>query len=160
MQWLKSLSRAIIHDGKGARTDVESCRLDDPQPAVTNSDCASHFHTTSGAPSRPRISLDLAAAIIGHDAGEKAVQTLVRHYIRTDQIEQKKVVLSAWDARLQRIIAGKAEAQNVLPFVRVLLFEPTQRRRRSGSAPRSGRGGRRFKSCHSDQSFPSQINHL
>jgi integrase len=64
------------------------------------------------------VALDLVAAVIGHDAGGKAVRTLVRHYIRTDQIEQKKAVLSAWDARLQQIIAGKAEGQNVLPFVR------------------------------------------
>ena len=34
--------------------------------------------------------------------------------------------------------------------------QPNRSVAQSGSAPRSGRGGRRFKSCHSDQISPSR----
>jgi hypothetical protein len=39
---------------------------------------------------------------------------------------------------------------------------PRERRSvaQSGSAPRSGRGGRRFKSCHSDQCFNAKMHHV
>jgi hypothetical protein len=37
---------------------------------------------------------------------------------------------------------------------------PSRSVAQSGSAPRSGRGGRRFKSCHSDQLILSQFNDL
>ena len=38
------------------------------------------------------ISLDLVAAIIGHEAGGRDTRTLVRHYVRTDLIERKRKV--------------------------------------------------------------------
>ena len=48
--------------------------------------------------------LDLVAAVIGHDAGRKETRTLMRHYVRTEQIQRKTQVLAAWDARLQELI--------------------------------------------------------
>ena len=57
--------------------------------------------------------LDLVATVIGHEAGGKNTRTLVRHYVRTDQIERKLHVLRLWDERLQDIIAGRV-ASNVV----------------------------------------------
>jgi hypothetical protein len=37
----------------------------------------------------------------------------VRHYVRTDLIERKVHVLSAWDERLQGIVTGR-EAEKVV----------------------------------------------
>jgi integrase len=59
------------------------------------------------------IGLDLVASVIGQEAGGKETRTLVRHYIRTDQIERKVHVLRAWDERLQGIVAGR-EASKVM----------------------------------------------
>ena len=53
------------------------------------------------------ITLDLVAAVVGHEAGTKETRTLVRHYVRTDLIERKVNVLRAWDERLQGIVAGR-----------------------------------------------------
>ena len=44
--------------------------------------------------------LDLVAAVLGHESGARNVRTLVRHYVRSDLIEQKKAALQAWDTRL------------------------------------------------------------
>ena len=43
------------------------------------------------------MSLDLVAAVIGHEAGGKETRTLIRHYVRTDLIDRKAQVLRAWD---------------------------------------------------------------
>ncbi len=51
--------------------------------------------------------LDLVAAVVGHEAGGKETRTLVRHYVRTDLIERKAHVLRAWDERLQDIVRGR-----------------------------------------------------
>jgi integrase len=59
------------------------------------------------------ITLDLVAAVVGHEAGTKETRTLVRHYVRTDLIEGKVRVLRAWDERLQGIVAGR-EAERVV----------------------------------------------
>jgi integrase len=59
------------------------------------------------------ITLDLVAAVVGHEAGGKETRTLVRHYVRTDLIERKVRVLRAWDERLQGIVAGR-EAEKVV----------------------------------------------
>jgi integrase len=59
------------------------------------------------------VTLDLVAAVVGHEAGGKETRTLVRHYVRTDLIERKLHVLRAWDERLQDIVAGR-EAGNVV----------------------------------------------
>jgi integrase len=61
------------------------------------------------------VSLDLVAAVVGHEAGSKETRTLVRHYVRTDLIERKNHVLRGWDERLQGIVAGR-EAANVMRF--------------------------------------------
>ena len=59
------------------------------------------------------IALELVAAVVGHEAGSKDTRTLVRHYIRTDQIERKTQVLHRWDERLEAIVAGR-EANKVV----------------------------------------------
>jgi len=59
------------------------------------------------------VSLDLVAAIVGHEAGGKETRTLVRHYIRTDLIERKAHALHAWDERLRDIVTGR-EAGKIL----------------------------------------------
>ena len=63
------------------------------------------------------IALDLVAAIVGHEAGGKETRTLVRHYVRTDLIERKALVLRAWDERLQDIVAGR-EASKVVRLLK------------------------------------------
>ena len=59
------------------------------------------------------ITLDLVAAVVGHEAGGKETRTLVRHYVHTDLIERKIHVLRAWDERMQNIIAGREAAKVV-----------------------------------------------
>ena len=59
------------------------------------------------------VSLDLVAAVVGHEAGGKETRTLVRHYVRTDLIERKVHVLRGWDERLQSIVAGRETAKVV-----------------------------------------------
>jgi integrase len=53
------------------------------------------------------ISLDLVAAIIGHEAGGRDTRTLVRHYVKTDLIERKRTALETWDRHLVTIIKCK-----------------------------------------------------
>ena len=53
------------------------------------------------------ISLDLVAAIIGHEAGGRETRTLVRHYVRTDLIERKRGALEARDRHLVAIVEGR-----------------------------------------------------
>lgn len=55
------------------------------------------------------IALDLVAAVLGHEAGNSTTRTLVRHYLRTDAVDRKKVALEAWDGRLRAILAGQAD---------------------------------------------------
>ncbi|MCX5513365.1 hypothetical protein C3941_00185 [Kaistia algarum] len=55
------------------------------------------------------ISLDLVAAVLGHEAGSSSTRTLARHYLRTDAVDRKKVALEAWDARVRAILAGDAD---------------------------------------------------
>jgi integrase len=57
------------------------------------------------------ITLDLIAAVVGHESGGKETRTLVRHYVRTDLIERKGHVLRSWDARLQDILTGREASQ-------------------------------------------------
>jgi hypothetical protein len=52
------------------------------------------------------ISLDLIAAVLGHDSGSAATATLRRHYIAGDQVERKAVALREWDKFIGEIIAG------------------------------------------------------
>jgi integrase len=53
------------------------------------------------------VSLDLIAAVVGHDVEGKETRTLVRHYIRTDLVERKRNALRSWDERLQEIVSGR-----------------------------------------------------
>jgi integrase len=53
------------------------------------------------------VALDLVAAVVGHEAGGRETRTLVRHYVRTDQIESKGNVLRVWDERVQKIVCGR-----------------------------------------------------
>jgi integrase len=57
------------------------------------------------------VTLDLVAAIIGHESGGRDVRTLTRHYVRTDMLEAKARALRAWDKRLNEIVAGEAAAK-------------------------------------------------
>lgn len=50
------------------------------------------------------IPLDTVAAVIGHDAGRKETRTLVRHYVRTEQIQRKAQVLAAWNAKVESLV--------------------------------------------------------
>jgi integrase len=59
------------------------------------------------------LPLEVVAAVIGHEAGGKETRTLVRHYIRTDQVERKIQVLRTWDERLQAIVAGREQSKVV-----------------------------------------------
>ncbi|MEJ1937323.1 site-specific integrase, partial [Nostoc sp. NIES-2111] len=55
------------------------------------------------------ISLDLVAAVLGHDAGNARTRTLTRHYVRTDAVDRKRIALEAWDAHLRVILAGETD---------------------------------------------------
>ena len=60
------------------------------------------------------ITLDLVAAIVGHESGGKDTRTLVRHYVHTDMLERKAHALRAWDERLKGIVMGREPAKVVL----------------------------------------------
>jgi integrase len=61
------------------------------------------------------VTLDLVAAIVGHESGGKDTRTLVRHYVRSDLLERKSQALAAWDQRMRAIITGEAKtASNVI----------------------------------------------
>ncbi|HEV7277094.1 MAG TPA: tyrosine-type recombinase/integrase [Devosiaceae bacterium] len=53
------------------------------------------------------FSLDIVAAVIGHEAGGRNTQTLVRHYVRTDLVARKIPVLSAWDKTIADAATGR-----------------------------------------------------
>jgi integrase len=59
------------------------------------------------------VALELVAAVVGHDAGNRETRTLVRHYVRTDLIERKLHTLRMWDERLRDIFDGRAVAKAV-----------------------------------------------
>jgi integrase len=60
------------------------------------------------------VSLDMVAAVIGHEAGGSNSRTLVRHYVRTDLIARKAPILGAWDQRLRESIAGETAPSIVM----------------------------------------------
>jgi integrase len=63
------------------------------------------------------VSIELIAAIVGHESSvNRNAQTLVRHYLRTDKLQQKRLALEAWDRRLKAILGGQShfEGENVL----------------------------------------------
>lgn len=53
------------------------------------------------------VSLELVAAILGHETGNANTRILSRHYVRTNLVEQKRMALAAWDRRLSEIIASQ-----------------------------------------------------
>jgi integrase len=59
------------------------------------------------------FSLEVVAAVLGHEAGGKDVRTLVRHYVRSDLVERKRQALQSWDARLRQILFEKNPPANV-----------------------------------------------
>ena len=61
------------------------------------------------------VSLDLVAAVVGHEAGDRNTRTLVRHYVHTNLIDRKSQALHAWDGRVQSMVTG-SEAANVIQF--------------------------------------------
>lgn len=50
--------------------------------------------------------LNLVAAAIGHEVSGGQTRTLIRHYVRTDLIEQKRRLFEAWDRVLEVIVTG------------------------------------------------------
>lgn len=54
------------------------------------------------------ISLDAVASVIGHVGGSRETRTLVRHYVRTDLLEQKSRTLVAWDKHLASLLSEDA----------------------------------------------------
>jgi integrase len=59
------------------------------------------------------VTLDVVAAVVGHEVGGNNTRTLVRHYVRTELIERKLHALRAWDERLQDIVGGHPAAKVV-----------------------------------------------
>ncbi len=53
------------------------------------------------------IALDTIAAVVGHQRGTRATQTLVRHYARPRLDCRVEAALAAWDRRLTEIIEGR-----------------------------------------------------
>jgi len=56
---------------------------------------------------------ELVAAVIGHEAGSRETRTLIRHYVRTDLLDRKKLALEAWDQRFSEIAEGKLPSGSV-----------------------------------------------
>jgi hypothetical protein len=56
-------------------------------------------------------------AIVGHESGGRETRTLVRHYVRSDMLEQKTHALRTWDERLKAIVRGE-EAAKVVRLLR------------------------------------------
>jgi integrase len=65
------------------------------------------------------INYDIVAAVLGHEPGDKNTRTLVKHYVRSDLIPQKRVALEAWDSRLTGIIKGCQQSSNVFTLAQV-----------------------------------------
>ena len=47
-------------------------------------------------------------------------RTLVRHYVRTDLIERKRLALAAWDEQLQKIVDGSVGVGGTVVQFRIL----------------------------------------
>jgi integrase len=55
------------------------------------------------------ISRELIGAIVGHSVDDqgRSVQTLLRHYLKSDLLDRKRVALERWDARVREILSGE-----------------------------------------------------
>ncbi|WP_299641182.1 tyrosine-type recombinase/integrase [Devosia sp.] len=51
-------------------------------------------------------SIDLIAALFGHQSGSSATSTLFRHYVHTQQLDQKADLLASWDAHVLKLSQG------------------------------------------------------
>jgi integrase len=69
------------------------------------------------------VPLELVAKTIGHDAGGREVRTLVRHYVRTDMIEHKTRVLTAWDSRLSEAVSNPSSSSSTRQKAQRLTLE-------------------------------------
>jgi hypothetical protein len=49
--------------------------------------------------------LDFVAALLGHQAGSRDTRTLLRHYVRSNLIEQNGEILILWNAQISEVIA-------------------------------------------------------
>jgi len=58
------------------------------------------------------FSFEVAAAVLGHEAGGKDVRTLIRHYVRSDLVERKRGALESWDRHLRQILGGDISQAN------------------------------------------------
>lgn len=52
------------------------------------------------------VPYETVAAVLGHEVGGTNVRILMRHYVRTELLEQKYTALCAWDASLREILLG------------------------------------------------------
>ena len=50
------------------------------------------------------VSLDIVAAVVGHEAGGRETRTLIRHYVRTDLVQRKRDVLLGWDEYIKKVV--------------------------------------------------------
>jgi integrase len=66
------------------------------------------------------INYDIVAAVLGHEPGDKNTRTLVKHYVRSDLIPQKRAALEAWDGRLADILSGRQKTTNIFTLAQVL----------------------------------------
>ena len=62
------------------------------------------------------FSFEVAAAVLGHEAGGKDVRTLIRHYVRSDLVDRKRGALEAWDGRLRQILGSEISWANFAPL--------------------------------------------
>jgi integrase len=58
--------------------------------------------------------MEVVAAVLGHEAGSKDVRTLIRHYVRSDLVDRKRLALEAWDRCLRQILKGATPPTNVM----------------------------------------------
>jgi integrase len=62
------------------------------------------------------LTLEVVAAVLGHEAGGKEVRTLVRHYVRSDLVERKRQALKNWDSRLRQVLFEGNPSTNITPL--------------------------------------------
>jgi integrase len=89
-----------------------------PIPKFTTHDLRRTFSTALDSMG---IGIELIAAIVGHDSAvNRQAKTLVRHYLRTDKLEQKRAALEAWDRRLRAILADEEESVDRVNLLRMI----------------------------------------
>src|SRR5271167_1629610 len=59
------------------------------------------------------FAFEVAAAVLGHEAGGKDVRILIRHYVRSDLVDRKREALEAWDIRLVQILRDEVRPATV-----------------------------------------------